>query len=302
VEVFLRGDEFVVAMEPDGAAQEMFELPRTLLARCGPAVVSPTACDSLALWLEPWLEERSTIAFWRVMTSDLIRFDISIAEGRCRLVCLGRVERSPVSRFRHDVRGLLNALNINADLVGMLAAGKGGNPKMKDAAGRIQAASRSLAELVLTWAGEFPAAAAGRLPILAALEDALRRAGFNDIDVKDEDGGQASSLWCFAAARLLIEWSAWLTHPARTSDPAGSLMSREDGRRLQLICDGEGVSLYLEGARRAAQISTLFTVAGNAAPELQLIEPAVILEGMRVGFGCWQTRGATGVRVGIPAS
>ena len=284
-----------VVADPDGAARETFEIAS--LAACGPAVVSPAPSDSLGLWLESLLRDESAIASWRIVACDGSFFDVSAAGGRCRLVCRGPVAPGPASRFRHDAHSLLNAIGMNADLVGMLA-GRADIEGVEAAASRIRTSSDALAALVSSRTEELESGS--RVPVAAALGDALSRAGIDGIDVKSEVAAEASSLWCFAASRVLIEWVAWLGRAER----AAPVRERVSGRGFELTCDRYAVSLYREGPRPSAAGPRfpILPPEKAAAPELEPAEPTVVLGGMGVGFGSWQTRGAAGVCVGIPAS
>ncbi|HUF72374.1 MAG TPA: hypothetical protein VMR74_05685 [Gammaproteobacteria bacterium] len=292
LEVLHGRDGLTVVADPDGTARETFEI--TSLEACGPAVVSPAPSDSLGLWLESWLRDESAIASWRIVACDGSSFDVSTAGGNCRLVCRGLVARGPASRFRHDAHSLLNAIGMNADLVGMLA-GPAGIERVESAASRIRTSSDALAALISSRTEELESGS--RVPVAAALGDALSRAGIEGIDVKDEVAAEASSLWCFATSRVLIEWVAWLGRAER-------VRKRVLSRGLELTCDRHAVSLYGEGPRPSAAGPRfpILPPANAAAPELEPAEPTVVLGGIGVGFGSWQTRGASGVCVGIPAS
>jgi hypothetical protein len=282
-----------VVADPDGKARETFEI--TSLEACGPAVVSPAPSDSLGLWLQSRLRDESAIASWRIVACDGSSFDVSATGGRCRVECRGLVTRGPASRFRHDVRSLLNAIGMNADLVGMLA-GQSGIEAVKAATSRIRMSAEALEALVSSATEELESGSL--VPVAAALGDALSRAGIDGIDVKSEIAAQASSLWCFATSRLLIEWVARLGRAKR------ALPERFADRGFELACDRHSVSLYGLGPppSAAAPRFLILPPENAAAPELAAAEPTVILGGMGVGFGSWQTRAAAGVCVGIPAS
>jgi hypothetical protein len=298
LDVSCAGDGISLVADPESSDRRELRFARASLDRCGPAVVSPVPAESLGLWLASWLGDTSTTASWRVVAADGSSFDVSAADGNCRLFCRGPVERSAASRFRHDAHSLLNAIGMNADLIGMLAGKDDELVKIGSAAARVRASGDALAGLISSRTQELESG--GRLPVAAALGAAMRRAGIDGISIVNDEAAVASLLWCLATSRVLTEWIAWLRPDGPGS--GGDRNPHGRGGGLVLSCNRSAVTLQAEGTRPAAA-NPVFRLPSEhpAAPELEATEPTGVFGGMGVGFGSWQTRGAAGVSIGIPA-
>lgn len=294
----------VVVARPDGSAPVSFESTESEFLRLGPAIISPIVCASLGQWLVDRLSDSSTVATWRLVASTGSAFDVSIAGGIARVMQVEAGQLHSVSQvrtasqFRHDVRNLLNAIGMNADLAGVLG-GNNDDHGVKEAAARIRRSTTTLEALVSSWTAELEAdGSTGQVPVVAAVIDALRRAGVAaSFDARSDASGHASVLWCFAANRLLIEWLSWVDRAEHS--PVSAKPGQDYG--LVLECGSTCVNLSQEGLQLSAGSPAFELIRKNAAaPELELLEPTSVLGGASVGFGSWQNDGAAGVCIGIP--
>jgi len=246
------------------------------------AIVSPVRSDAVGLWLYELLQREGEVSRWTLIDADGSSFDIDRSATTLKVRFAGPARDTAASVFRHDARNALNAIGMNADLIGMQARAAGIDA-ISTAAGRLRSGCESLETLISEWT--HGGADGGPVDLKAALEFALARQRV-EVQVADRSGKAAvSPAVCVAMIRLITEWAAF---------------TLESG----VLCLGigaEGVTVESNALREAAAEDLFcpwYREADSAAPELTRLCPAESLRGRGIGFGVWRARGAAGLRFG----
>ncbi len=289
IEIRVEGD----TVSLNGAASAWFALdpnvPVKQFRAAGPALHSPSTPPLFAHWLLDQLAKSGRNGRWIVSIEGGQTLDVSIADATALLTTADR-SASRRSKLRHDVRNQINSLQVNADLVAMLAE-RSAQARIAESTERLRNSLTRLNGLLETGLAEDESPQT-TTPLAAGLGIACAHHSSAALPIPENHPIEVSSEWCVASARVIGDWLDWLGFDAIQISGVAVDVDMEAGHLSLVTRDVSDVPAQ-----------PLWPLPGdaNATPDTLRLLPVAGLLSQGVGFGYWFDPELAGLRIAFPA-